>query len=71
MSPLSPRQSQIMRLRARGLTTKEIAHELGISVVTVKNNITFAYAKLGVENLAEFLLAMGWLRLPDDEEVAA
>ncbi len=64
---LSPRQRQVLRRRAYGLRTKEIAHDLGISMQTVKNHITFTYIKLGVESLPEALVEVGWLRIPADD----
>ena len=64
---LSPRQRQVLRRRAYGLRTKEIAHDLGISMQTVKNHITFTYIKLGVESLPEALVEVGWLRIPEED----
>ena len=39
---LTPRQTQMVELVARGLTNKQIAAHLGISVQTVKNTLTEA-----------------------------
>ena len=73
VGPLSPRQWQVMIRRARGMTVKEIAHDLGLSEQTVKTHFSHAYEALGAMNIAEAFLALGWLRVPEDEpqEVAA
>lgn len=44
---------------------------MGISVQTFKNYITSVYAKLDVTNVIEALRAVGWLRLPSEEALAA
>ncbi len=53
VEPISPREIEVLRLIAVGLSNKEIAEELCISVSTVKRHITNAYGKLGVSNRAE------------------
>ena len=58
--PLSPRQVEIGRLLAEGLTDAEIAAELVLSTRTVSNHLARAYAATGVpgrEALAELLAA--------------
>jgi DNA-binding NarL/FixJ family response regulator len=47
-SPLTPRELQVTRLAARGLSNRRIAAELGISVRTVETHVQRAYNKLGV-----------------------
>lgn len=66
---LSRRQREVMILRARGFTFKEIADQMCLSEGTVKVHISNAYGRLGVMNLAEAFIALGWLVIP--EEVAA
>jgi DNA-binding NarL/FixJ family response regulator len=44
---LTPRQRQVLSLMADGKTTREIAHELGLSPFTVKNYIERIYQRLG------------------------
>ena len=44
---LSPRQLEVARLVARGLTDREIARQLGISHRTVDSHLRQASAKLG------------------------
>jgi predicted ATPase/DNA-binding CsgD family transcriptional regulator len=50
---LSPTERQVLRLLARGHTTKEIATELVMAVSTADRHITHIYNKLGVRNRAE------------------
>ncbi len=47
---LSKREAEVLRLLASGLSTPQIAQELGIQVVTARNHITRLLTKLGVEN---------------------
>ncbi len=53
MSDLPPRMTEVVRLRAEGLLTKEIAHKLGITVKTAENHISAAHRKLGIHNTAQ------------------
>jgi len=50
---LTPRESEVLRLIARGLTSGEISEELSLSVRTVGRHITNIYAKIGVTNRAD------------------
>ncbi|MEA2642499.1 MAG: hypothetical protein QOF51_3893, partial [Chloroflexota bacterium] len=45
---LTPRENEVLDLIAQGLTNKEIASELFVSVGTVKIHVEHAIAKLGV-----------------------
>ncbi|GIJ44781.1 DNA-binding response regulator [Virgisporangium aliadipatigenens] len=47
---LTPREAQVLRLVARGLTNSEIGTELGIATGTVKTYINGLFAKLGVRD---------------------
>lgn len=51
--PLSPMEREVLRLLARGRTTREIAAELVIATSTADRHITHIYTKLGVRNRAE------------------
>lgn len=50
VEPLSERELEVLELVARGLTNREIAQELVISVTTVKWHTGNIYGKLGVSN---------------------
>lgn len=55
-APLAPREREVIRLAAQGLTNKEVAGRLGISDETVKTLLERAYAKLGARRRAEAVL---------------
>ncbi|MFS8099295.1 helix-turn-helix transcriptional regulator [Lentzea alba] len=57
-SPLTRREREIAVLAARGLTNKEIASSLVISVRTVDNHLSNAYAKLGIATRGELALIL-------------
>jgi two-component system nitrate/nitrite response regulator NarL len=50
---LTARQIQALRLISRGLSNKEIARELGISVSTVKNHVHSVLEKLRVQSRSQ------------------
>ena len=52
-SPLTPREADILPLVARGLSNKEIAAALSLTVPTVKNHLHRIYRKLGIRRRAE------------------
>ena len=49
---LSPREKDVLRLVAEGLTNKEIARRLNLSEHTVKSHVTSLFNKLGVDSRA-------------------
>jgi DNA-binding NarL/FixJ family response regulator len=53
--PLTPRQKQILRLVAEGLTNRDIAQHYGISVRTVEVHRFALMQKLKVRNVAQLL----------------
>lgn len=53
LNGLTPRESEVLTLIARGLRNKESAEELGVSLPTVASHIKSIYAKLNVRNRAE------------------
>jgi LuxR family maltose regulon positive regulatory protein len=55
IEPLSDREIEIIRLVAEGLSNKEIAQRLHISVRTVKYHATNIYSKLGVDSRTQAL----------------
>ena len=53
---LTPRETDILRLLGRGLGNKEIAHELGVSVTTVRTHLNRIYEKVGPMSRVELAL---------------
>ena len=53
---LSPREQDVVRLVAEGLTNREISHQLRLSEHTIKNYVFRVYDKLGVSNRVELAL---------------
>jgi DNA-binding NarL/FixJ family response regulator len=47
---LTVREEEVLRLLAEGLTNREIAHQLQLSLVTVKVHVRHIIAKLGVSD---------------------
>jgi DNA-binding NarL/FixJ family response regulator len=58
---LSPRELDVVKLTARGLTNAEIAQQLFISVGTVKTHLGSVHTKLGARNRVE-VAAWAWER---------
>lgn len=52
LATLSPRQREVLRLIAEGKTTKQIAHELEISVKTVETHRAQLMERLGIHDVA-------------------
>jgi two-component system response regulator FixJ len=55
VAELSPRQIEVMRLVAEGLSNKEIAYKLSISPRTVENYRAWVMEKMGANNLADLV----------------
>jgi DNA-binding NarL/FixJ family response regulator len=53
---LTPRELDTVRLVGQGLSNKEIARHLGVSVATVRTHLNKAYDKLGSESRVELAL---------------
>jgi DNA-binding NarL/FixJ family response regulator len=53
---LSPREIDVLRLVARGLPNKRIAHDLGISEKTVKAHLTSIFQAIGVTDRTQAAL---------------
>jgi len=63
-SPLTPRETEILRMVIGGATVEKVAAMAGISTSTVQNHISAACAKLGAENrheAAHLAQSRGWL----------
>jgi PAS domain S-box-containing protein len=54
---LSTRESEVLRMLAHGQSVTEIAGELGISQITVRNHVTHAMDKLGVNSRLRAVIA--------------
>jgi len=66
LSPLSPREMEILELVVQGMSNKEVAYHLGISHQTVKNHMTAILSKLRVADrtqAAVYALRHGWVPL--------
>ena len=68
MTPLSPRETEILKYIAEGNSNKRIAHALGIGEQTIKNHITSIMRKLNANDRTHaVVLAMrrGWLNIEE------
>jgi DNA-binding NarL/FixJ family response regulator len=62
--PLSPREMEVLRLVAEGLTNKEIAYRLGLSERTVQFHLNAVFNKTGANSRTEATaeaFKKGWL----------
>ncbi|MCD8028732.1 MAG: LuxR C-terminal-related transcriptional regulator [Erysipelotrichaceae bacterium] len=57
-SLLTKREKEIFRLLSLSYSTKDIAHQLGISEKTVRNHISNVICKLGVQSRLKALLEL-------------
>ena len=57
MRPLSPREAEVMQLMTEGLTNRQIAGRLSITVHAVKFHLASIYRKLEVRNRTEATVA--------------
>ena len=53
VTPLTPREDQVLELIGLGMTNREIGNRLGIREKTVKNSVTVVLAKLGLQRRAQ------------------
>jgi LuxR family maltose regulon positive regulatory protein len=64
LDPLSPRELEVLRLIAEGLSNQEIAHRLFLAVSTVKGHTRIIFDKLQVQRRTEAVARareLGWL----------
>ncbi|MFQ5611861.1 MAG: LuxR C-terminal-related transcriptional regulator [Anaerolineae bacterium] len=64
--PLSNREREVLTLLAQGLSNKEIAQRLYLSVRTVEGHLVNVYGKLGVHSRTEaalYAVRQGWVTL--------
>jgi len=61
---LTEREAEVLRLSSRGLTNKEISHQIGVGVKTIETFKSSGLAKLEIKSRAELLRyasRVGWL----------
>ena len=71
---LSDRQTEILQMIADGLSTKQVARELGITQKTVHNHLNAIYRRLDTQSLTHAVLSavrLGIIDLRDTDEVPA
>jgi DNA-binding CsgD family transcriptional regulator len=61
---ITRRQGEIIELAAGGLTDKEIAHGLGLSVATVRTHLQRLYRANGFRNRSDAIVH--WMSLRSD-----
>ncbi len=64
--PLSSREQEVLTLLAQGLSNKDIAQRLYLSVRTVEGHLANVYGKLGVHSRTEaalYAVRQGWVTL--------
>lgn len=62
---MTPRQLEVLTLRATGRLQKEVAADLGVSEETIKRLSHEAYDRLGVFGLVEAMNSLGWVRIEE------
>ncbi len=66
---LTHRELDVLKLAARGMTNRDIAHELGLGVRTVKGHFEAIFGKMGVSSRTEAVLEalkQGWVSLDQE-----
>ena len=67
VEPLSERELEVLRYIAEGLSNREIAQRLVLSINTVKSHVRKVYEKLGVHSRTQAVSRASALRiLPPD-----
>jgi len=66
LKPLTPRERQVALLAARGLTNRQIATEVGLSIYTVSNHLKRVYVKLEVGSRTELAWRLQYLYINRD-----
>jgi len=63
-SPLTPREADVLRAAAEGISTDKIANQLALSPATVRNYLSYAISKIGAANRIDAIRIArnaGWL----------
>ena len=58
---LTPREYEVMRALAHGLTRKEVAAELHVAMPIVQTHMSNAFLKLGAQSLVQAMNRQGWV----------
>ncbi len=58
---MTPRELQVLRLLAAGLSARQVGRKLGISEQTVSNHVQTTHRELGVHSTVEAFVRLGWL----------
>ncbi len=58
LDPLSPREREVAELTALGMSSRDVAERLYVSVRTVENHLHRVYAKLGLGGRGELAAAL-------------
>jgi DNA-binding NarL/FixJ family response regulator len=66
LNVLTPRERDVALLAARGLSNRQIAGELGLSINTVSNHLKRVYGKLNVHSRAELAWQLQYVDLNPD-----
>lgn len=67
---LTPRQSEIAALVAKGLSNKAIARETGLAIQTVKNHIDGAATRLPGDGRPRHRILVWFFSLSDEDKAA-
>jgi len=65
VSDLRPREYECLYRLAEGASYSEAARDMGIAYSTFKNHLTSGYRRLGVNTLAQAMIVVGWVTLPE------
>jgi DNA-binding CsgD family transcriptional regulator len=68
---LSPREKQVVVLLLQGMTLRQVAPELGLTVSTVSTYSKAIYKKLGINSRAELFLMYGRPRTDETSKLGA
>lgn len=69
--PLTDREKEVLELVATGITNREVAQELFISINTVKVHLRNIYTKLGADSRTEATMVAvreGWVGVPETDQ---
>ena len=72
LDQLTERETEVLKAAAKGMTNREIAEALTISVRTVQVHLSSVFGKMGVSSRTEAVLQalrQGWLSLDETVRV--